>query len=212
MTIRVLLADDHIMIRDALAEMLAAQPDVALVGVASDGRDAVEQAVLLTPDVAVLDVSMPHKNGIEAAAEIRKLVPGCRVVALSALGESCFVRQMAEAGASAYVQKSESGDKLVGVVRLVHAGHTCLPGDPDPQPRPGRALLSRREREVLSRIGTGRRCSQIALDLGITVKTVDTYRRRMMGKLGLHSQTELMRYALALGGEGEPQEALEPVD
>jgi DNA-binding NarL/FixJ family response regulator len=211
MTIRVLLADDHMMIRDALAQILKGAPDIEVVGLAANGREAVELAVSLRPDVAVLDVSMPLQNGIDAAAEICKRVPQCRVIALSALGDVCFVKQMADAGAVGYVQKSESADCLVRVLRLVHAGQSCLAGEPDTRARQGRALLSRREREVLRSIAVGRRGSQIADDLGITVKTVDTYRRRMMNKLGLQSQTELMRYAVALGGEGGTPSGLAPM-
>ncbi len=201
MPIRVLLADDHIMVRDALAQLLAGQPDIELVGLASDGREAVLKAQVLKPDVALMDVSMPEINGIEATAQIRKYVPDCRVIATSGLGDPCFVRQMIDAGVSAYVLKSESAKTLIDMVRRVHAGERCLPEDQPSAPRPGRTLLSRREQEVLGRVATGRRGSQIAEDMGIAVKTVDTYRRRIMQKLGLHSQSELVRYALALSGD-----------
>ncbi len=200
MTIRVLLADDHIMVRDALAQLISAEADIELVGVAADGREAVLQAQVLKPDVALLDVSMPEINGIEATAQIRKYVPGCRVIAVSGLGDPCFLSQMVAAGVRGYVLKSESAKTLVDTVRQVHAGVDCLPDDQPAPPRPGRTLLSQREREVLARVATGRRGSQIAEDMGIAVKTVDTYRRRIMQKLGLQSQSELVRYALALGG------------
>ncbi len=199
MTIRVLLADDHTMVRDALAGILRAEADIEVVGVASNGLEAVTQTQLLRPDVVVLDVSMPEMNGIEAAAGIRKAVPSCRVLALSALGDVCFVKQMVDAGAKGYLVKSESVNSLIQAVRHVHAGGVWLP---DSAPLPlstNRTLLSRREREVLGLIAVGRRASQIAGDLGVAVKTVDTYRRRMMHKLGLQSQTELVRYAVALG-------------
>jgi DNA-binding NarL/FixJ family response regulator len=203
MTIRVLLADDHIMVRDALAALLAREPDIELAGLASNGREAVLQAQALKPDLALLDVSMPELNGIEAAAQIRKFAPECRVIGLSALGDRCFVDQMVDAGARGYVLKSESALTLVEAVRAVHAGRTWLPAGQSAPARPGRTLLSRREREVLGRVATGRRGSQIAEDLGVAVKTVDTYRRRIMQKLGLQSQAELVRYALALGGASE---------
>jgi DNA-binding NarL/FixJ family response regulator len=199
MTIRVLLADDHTMVRDALAGMLRAEEDIEFVGVASNGLEAVTQTQLLRPDVVVLDVSMPEMNGIEAAACIRKAVPSCRVLALSALGDACFVNQMVEAGAKGYLVKSESVNSLIQAVRHVHAGGMWLPDNPPLPLRANRTLLSRREREVLGLIAVGRRASQIADDLGVAVKTVDTYRRRMMHKLGLQSQTELVRYAVALG-------------
>jgi DNA-binding NarL/FixJ family response regulator len=200
MSIRVLLADDHIMMRDALAQLLGAEPDIELVGLAADGREAVLKVKALRPDVALLDISMPEINGIEAAAQIRKYVPECRVIAVSALGDDCFVDQVVQAGARGYLSKNESAQTLIDSVRQVHAGRTWLPaGKPGPA-RPGRTLLSRREREVLGRIAEGRRGSQIATEMGVAVKTVDTYRRRIMQKLGLQSQSELMRYALALGG------------
>ena len=203
MSIRILLADDHTMVRDALAQLIGSQPDIEFVGLASDGREAVLQAKALRPDLALLDISMPGINGIEAAAQIRKYVPSCRVIALSALGDDCFVNQMIAAGAQGYVLKSESARTLVECIREVHEGRTCLPEGRSAGPRTGPALLSRREREVLNQIGQGRRGSQIATDMGVAVKTVDTYRRRIMQKFGLHSQSELVRYALALGGGAE---------
>jgi len=203
MTIRVVLADDHIMVRDALAGVLAAAPDVELVGVAVDGHEALALAQSLRPDVLLLDVSMPNLNGIETCARVRKAVPGCRVIALTALNDECFVTQMVEAGAKGYVVKSESLAVLVAAVRQVHGGGTWLPQGPPSAARPGRTLLSRREREVLAQIASGQRGSQIAEALGVAIKTVDTYRRRMMTKLGLQSQTELVRYAVALGASPE---------
>ncbi|WP_295451046.1 response regulator transcription factor [uncultured Thiodictyon sp.] len=208
MTIRVVLADDHMMVREALAGMLDTAPGVEVVGVAADGREALAQVEALRPDVLILDVRMPDLNGIEAAMRMRKLAPRCRVLALSALGEECFVKQMVEAGAKGYVLKSEPLTTLVEAVRQVYAGGTWLPtpsGSPTPTPtptpiRPGRTLFSRREREVLVCLAAGQRGSQIAEQLGVAVKTVDTYRRRMMAKLGLQSQAELVRYAVTLGG------------
>lgn len=205
MTIRVLLADDHIMVRDALAALVSTQEDMALVAIASNGREAVLQAQSLKPDIALLDVSMPEMNGIEAAGQIRRFVPRCRIVALSALGEECFVSQMVAAGADAYVHKSESGQTLIETIRRVHADEPCEAQQAEPEQRPGRTLLSRREREVLARLATGAKGSQIAAEMGVAVKTVDTYRRRMMQKLGLRSQTELVRYAVALGETYRPQ-------
>ncbi|MFY9973831.1 MAG: response regulator transcription factor [Chromatiaceae bacterium] len=203
MRIRVLLADDHTMVREALAQLIGGEPDIELVGLASDGREAVIQAKALRPDLALLDISMPEINGFEAAAQIRKYVPGCRVIALSALGDDCFVNQMVAAGAQGYVLKSESAQTLVECIRKVHGGQICLPEVRSAAPRTGTTLLSRREREVLTRIGQGRRGSEIASDMGVAVKTVDTYRRRIMQKFGLNSQSELVRYALALGGGTE---------
>jgi DNA-binding NarL/FixJ family response regulator len=113
MSIRVLLADDHIMMRDALAQLLCAEPDIELVGLAADGREAVLKVKALRPDVALLDISMPEINGIEAAAQIRKYVPECRVIAVSALGDDCFVDQVVQAGAKGYLSKNESAQTLI---------------------------------------------------------------------------------------------------
>ncbi|WP_295433589.1 response regulator transcription factor [uncultured Thiodictyon sp.] len=190
MTIRVVLADDHIMVRDALVGMLSAEPDLAVVGVAADGYEALAQAQYLRPDVLLLDLNMPNLNGIETAARVRKAVLGCRVIALSALGDACFVKQMVAAGARGYLDKSASLSSLAQAVRQVHGGGTWLPETLPPPAQPARALLSRREREVLAYIAAGQRGSQIAQVLRVAVKTVDTYRRRMMTKLGLQSQTE----------------------
>ncbi len=203
MTIRIVLADDHAMVREALAGLLSAEADFEVVGVAADGQEALALVQSRRPDVLLLDVSMPNLNGIETATRVRKALPACRVIALSALGEDCFVKQMAEAGARGYVQKGEPFAQLAAAVRQVHGGATCLP-DLVPTPvRSGRTLLSRREREVLAQIAAGQRGSQIALGMGVAIKTVDTYRRRMMTKLGLQSQNELVRYALALGATPE---------
>jgi len=204
MTIRVVLADDHLMVRDALVGMLSAETDLAVVGVAADGYEALAQAQSLRPDVLLLDLNMPNLNGIETAARVRKAVPGCRVIALSALSDACFVTQMVAAGARGYLDKSASLSSLAQAVRQVHGGGTWLPETLPPPAPPARALLSRREREVLAYIAAGQRGSRIAQVLGVAVKTVDTYRRRMMAKLGLQSQTELVRYAVALGATPEP--------
>jgi DNA-binding NarL/FixJ family response regulator len=206
MTIRVVLADDHTMVRDALAGLLDAEPDIEVVGVASDGHAAVELVRSQRPDVTLLDISMPGLNGIETAAVIQKWVPECRIVALSALGDRCFVEQMVAAGAVGYVLKSSSVKELAEAVRAVNGGLTYLPEDLGEASLVNRAKLSRREREVLNRLATGRRGSQVAEDMGVAVKTVDTYRRRIMHKLGLRNQSELIRYALALGGSGPSRE------
>lgn len=203
MRIRIVLADDHIMVREALAGMLGAEPDLEVVGVAADGHEALALVQSRRPDILLLDVSMPNLDGIEAAARVRKAVPACRVIALSALGEDCFVKQMAEAGARGYVVKGQPFAQLVAAVRQVHGGGTWLPERAPPPARTGRTLLSRREREVLAQIAAGQRGTQIALGMGVAIKTVDTYRRRMMTKLGLQSQSELVRYALALGATPE---------
>lgn len=207
MTIRVLLADDHLMVRDALAALIAREPDMEIVALARDGREAILHAQVQRPDIALLDVSMPEINGIEAASQLRRSVPQCRVIALTALPDDCFMAQMRAAGARAYVLKSESGTNLVATIREVVAGRDALAEQAVASSGASQPLLSRREREVLEQVAAGRRGRQIAEDMGVAVKTVDTYRRRIMQKLGLSSQTELVRYALALGVAPEPRGA-----
>lgn len=193
------MADDHRMVRDALAAMVNAQSDMEVVATAANGRDAVTLCKAWKPDIAVLDVSMPQLNGIEATTEIAELLPSCRVVGLSALADPLYARQMRKAGAYAYVLKQRSGAELVDVLRRVASGRHWFPDLDEFAEAP--KSLSKRERQVLDMIAKGRKISEIAETMEISVKTVDTYRRRMLVKLGFANQSELTRYAIALAGE-----------
>jgi DNA-binding NarL/FixJ family response regulator len=150
-----------------------------------------------------MDISMPRLNGIDAAARIVKLLPRTRVIALSAQADRPFVSQMVEAGVQGYVQKELSVQTLAETIRNVMSGQTCLPDASLILSGQEKRLLSRRERVVLKELAAGKRARDVAEAMGISTKTVDTYRRRMMHKLGLESQAELVRYAVTLhGGAG----------
>jgi DNA-binding NarL/FixJ family response regulator len=203
MSIKVLLADDHRMVRDGLGALLGREPDIDVVAYASDGHEAITLAQAWKPDIVLMDVCMPDLNGIDAASRIVKMLPRTRVIALSAQGERPFVSQMVEAGVQGYVLKDQSVATLAKAIRAVMAGQTWLPDSSQILSGPEKRLLSRRERVVLQELASGKRAREVAESMGISTKTVDTYRRRMMSKLGLESQAELVKYAVALhGAEG----------
>ena len=198
--IRVLLADDHKMVREGLGALLSREPDIEVVAHASDGDEAITLAQAWKPDVVLMDISMPRLNGIDDAARIVKLLPRTRVIALSAQADRPFVSQMVEAGVQGYVQKELSVQTLAETIRNVMSGQTCLPDASLILSGPEKRLLSRRERVALKELAAGKRARDVAEAMGISTKTVDTYRRRMMHKLGLESQAELGRYAVTLHG------------
>ncbi|MCG6941344.1 MAG: response regulator transcription factor [Thiohalocapsa sp.] len=198
MTITVVLADDHKMIRESLGALLSRETDIRVVAFASDGSEAITLAQAWKPDIVLMDVCMPGVDGIEAAQRIVKLLPRTRVIALSAQGERPFVSQMVEAGVQGYVLKDESVATLAHAIRTVARGQSWLPEAGEILSGPEKRLLSRRERLVLKGLAEGKRAREVAEVMGISTKTVDTYRRRMMSKLGLESQAELVKYAVAL--------------
>jgi DNA-binding NarL/FixJ family response regulator len=198
MTIKVLLADDHKMVRDGLGVLLSGEPDIEVVAYASDGNEAITLAQAWKPDVVLMDICMPGMNGIDAASRIVKTLPRTRVIALSAQGERPFISQMVEAGVQGYVQKDQSVKTLAEAIRTVVSGQAWLPDPSKILSGPEKRLLSRRERVVLAELACGKRAREVAESMGISTKTVDTYRRRMMSKLGLESQAELVKYAVSL--------------
>lgn len=208
MTIRVLLVEDHRMVREALCEVLKKVPDIEIVGEAGDAREALTQAVELDPDVVVLDIRLPDVNGVEVAARLRDA--GCRakLVALSAFADKRFVTAMLRSGASAYVTKSAAGTELVQAIRAVAAGHGyfspeiagALASEVRDRPQAGEAQpLARREREVLRLIAEGVRSAAIAEQLHVSVATVEVHRRNIMRKLGLRTVAELTKHAIREG-------------
>ncbi len=208
MTIRVLLAEDHRLVREALRDTLAREPDLAVVGEAGDGRTALELAARVAPDVVVLDIGLPDLNGIEVAARLVALRPAVRIVALSAYKDKRFVTEMLRAGASGYVTKSAAGTELVRAIRAVAdgQGYLCpevagtLVADVRRGGRGGEPVpLGRREREVLRMVAEGRRSAQIAEQLNISVATVEVHRRNILRKLGLRTVADLTRYAIREG-------------
>jgi DNA-binding NarL/FixJ family response regulator len=208
-SIRILLVDDHAMLRDGLRSVLTQEGDVEVVGEAADGRTAVELARTLAPDVVVMDVGMTDLNGIEAARRLRSESPKSRVIALSTHSDRRYVLGMLEAGAVGYIVKVSAYDELRQAVRAVASGQTYL----SPQiadlvvgarvarsaAGTAKAPLAPREREVLQLIAEGHSSREIARRLHISAQTVETHRRNIMQKLGLHNVAELTRYAIREG-------------
>jgi two-component system, NarL family, response regulator NreC len=205
--IRILLADDHAVVRQGFKMILAAQPDMEIVGEAGNGREAVEAAEKLQPDVAVMDVAMPELNGIEATRRLAGSSPRTRVLALSMHKDSVYVREILRAGARGYLLKDAIASDLLAAVRAVAQGEGYLsPGVSDAVLNDYRRhvtdpidLLTSREREVLQMIAEGKTNKEIAGVLNLSVYTVDAHRGRIMEKLNLHSVNELVRFAVRYG-------------
>lgn len=208
MKLRLVLADDHRMLREALAEMLAKEPEIEVAGEAGSGREALELVETLRPDVLVLDIGLPDMSGIEVAKRLR--FSKTRVLMLSAYADKRFVREALKAGAAGYVSKGAAGDELANAVRAVARGDSYLSPEvagplvrelqePERGSPPPSSVLAPREREVLKLIAEGARSADIAARLGITVSTVEAHRRNINRKLGLHTVAELTKYALREG-------------
>lgn len=215
--IRILLADDHAILQAGLEAMLNAEPDMQVVGTASDGHAAVRQAALLQPDVILLDINMPGINGLESLEQMRTQAPDSRVLILTMHDDAQYLRRAMASGAAGYVLKQSAGKELLTAIRTVwqggvylHPTHALLlatpnqstPPSPDAEPS-GAAkrlqLLSERELEVFELVALGYRNAEIADKLSLSVKTIETYKSRMMDKLGLQTRTALVRFALEIG-------------
>lgn len=209
MSISVLLADDHQVVRDGLKTLLEAQGDIRVVGAAADGVEAVAAAAQLKPDVVVMDISMPDMNGVEAARRIHAARAETRIVMLSMHSDAEHVYRALEAGATGYLLKNSAGSELVAAVRAVHAGRRYLTEKINElviagylgEKRAASPLesLSKRERDILQHIVDGRNNRETAELLHISVKTVETYRSRMLQKLGIKNVTELVKFAITHG-------------
>ena len=209
--IRVLIADDHAMVRAGLAAVLRAAPDIEVVAECADGAAAVDRALELRPAVAVLDFAMPELNGAEAATRLRREAPGVRLLVVSGYDGRTYVRQALQAGARGYVAKRAAADDLVRAVRVVAAGGVYL--DPtlighvmdvpsqwkSPETAGRGEALSEREAEVIRLVACGYSSKEVAAKLDISVKTVDTYKARGMEKLGLRGRVDLVKYAHTCG-------------
>lgn len=205
--IRILLADDHAVVRQGFKMILGAQPDMEIVGEAGNGREAVDLAEKLRPEVVVMDVAMPELNGIEATRRIADSSPHTKVLALSMHKDSVYVRETLRAGARGYLLKDSPAGDLLSAVRAVASGEGYL------SPAVSNAvlddyrrhvsnpidLLTSREREVLQMLAEGKTNKEIAGVLNLSVYTVDAHRGRIMEKLNLHSINELVRFALRNG-------------
>lgn len=211
MAIRIVLADDHRIVREGLCALLAREPDIELVGQAEDGLAAVRLARDLQPDVVVTDVSMPGLNGVEAIRRIRTDTPAVRVLCLSVHAESRMVLAVLDAGASGYVLKDDSYDDLALAIRKTMSDQVHLSADLVgvvvtavrtrglPQPPAGASALTAREREMVQLLSEGLSTQQIADRLHVSIKTVATHREHVMHKLEITSLAELTRYALHEG-------------
>ena len=211
--IRVLLADDHAVLRAGLRMLINAQPDMEVIAEASNGEDAARLAREVGPDIVLMDITMPGAGGIDATARIRRESPAVRVLALTMHDDPTYLRSILAAGAAGYVVKRAADAELLSAIRATHRGETYLapslardmvqevlgrkvrkgnaqvPGD----------TLSEREREVLRLVAQGHTNQEIADRLFISAKTVATYRARLMEKLDLKTRADLVRYALSIG-------------
>jgi DNA-binding NarL/FixJ family response regulator len=210
--VRILVADDHEIVRQGLRALLEAQAGWQIVGEAVDGREAVEKAKRLRPDIVVLDVSMPNLNGLEATRQIRKALPSTEVLILTMHDSEPLVREVLEAGARGYVLKSDAGRELMTALQTVHEHRPYLTsrvseivldgflrsggGSDSPAPPPRSVRLSPREREIAQLLAEGKSNKEVASTLDISVKTAETHRTNLMRKLDLHSISELVRYAI----------------
>jgi DNA-binding NarL/FixJ family response regulator len=209
--LRIVLADDHAIIREGLKSMVNAQPDMEIVGEAENGRAAWQKVKELQPDLVVMDVSMPELSGAQAAERLKQDCPKVKVLALTIHEDKGYVRQLLKAGASGYVLKRAAPVELIHAIRMVAAGGVYIDpmvagkvvnGYARPQSIRDELLrrdLSEREIEVLSFIAKGYSNKEIASQLEISVRTVETYKVRLMEKLGFHSRSEIVRYALQQG-------------
>ena len=210
--IKLILADDHLVVRSGLRMLLEARPDFEIVGEAETGVEAVEKVNALQPDVVLMDIQMPDMGGIEATRQIKKAHANTAVLALTMHEDDQYFFEMLQAGASGYVPKRAAPDELVSAIYTVHRGDVFLYpslatrlvqrylGESEPDDRV--ALyddLTPREREVLVLIAEGLTNAEIAEKLVISVKTVDRHRENIMGKLDMHSRISLVKYAIKMG-------------
>ena len=195
--LRVLLADDHAVLREGLALLIAGQPDMTVVAQAANGREALLMAAELLPDVAVLDISMPEITGPEATEGIVACCRSTRIIALTRHADPAYVRRAMQAGASGYVLKKSAADTLIHAIRAVAEGHTYV--EPSLASMLADEPLTMREEEVLRSIAWGRSNKEIAGELGLSVKTVESYKSSAIGKLRLHSRADIVRYGVARG-------------
>jgi len=215
--IRIVLADDHIVLRSGLKALLDAENDLDVVGEAGDGIDCIKQVVELAPDIAVVDINMPHCDGLAALETMREQAPDTRVLILTMHDDIGYLQRALSLGASGYVLKQAASEELLSAIRTVHHGGVYLhpdhariladdrsheyttPAAPLDEKHTRYESLSEREAEVFKAVALGYRNSEIAETSHLSVKTVETYKARLMQKLDVHSRADLVRYALELG-------------
>ncbi len=211
MSIRIIIVDDHGIIRQGLCSLLESQPDIEVIGQAEDGHNAIELVREMQPDIVITDVTMPNLNGVDATRQITQLFPKVKVIGLSGHTDNSFVTGMLKAGASAYVLKHCLFDELLEAIQVVSRGDRYL----SPEVTKGivsnyvrllcesnaspLGILSEREREVLQLIAEGKSTKQIALDLHVSTKAIESNRRKIMQKLNSNNIAELVKLAIAGG-------------
>lgn len=209
--IRILVVDDHAILREGVRALLQLHPDLEVAGEASNGAEAIEATARLDPDVVLMDIAMPGLGGIEAAIELRKQGSRAKILILSQYEDREYVRRLLKAGVSGYVLKKSAGAELANAIRAVHRGGLVL--DPEvartAMEEGGGAAsgaaqdpyesLTDREKQVLKLVAEGRSNKEVAEVLGISVKTAMSHREHVMEKLGVHNRTELVRFAIKRG-------------
>jgi len=218
--LRILLADDHQVVRDGLRLLIESQRDMRVVGEADNGKEALKRARELKPDVIIMDLSMPELNGLQTTERLKAERSKARVVALTVHEDASYLLQLCKAGAAGYVLKRSAGNDLIHAIRTVAGGglhfdpslaSQALRGqarDPGKGAGPLAAELSDREKEVLILVAWGYSNKEIARDLALSIKTVETYRVRVSEKLGLRSRTALVQFALRQGWLSEASPAM----
>ena len=210
--IKVLMVDDHAVLRDGIRALLGMHDDIEIVGEASEGREAIEKALELSPDVVIMDIAMPGLGGLEATLEIVKLSPKCRILILTQYDDIEYIHRFLKAGAAGYVMKKAAGAELVSAIRVVYQGKSFI--DSSIADRVIKGFLERpvvggeevlydklsdREKQVLKLIAEGRTSQEIADILSLSIKTVMTHRTNLMEKLGMHGRADLIKYAIRRG-------------
>ena len=211
MKTRILLVDDHKILREGIRSLVKEYDDMEVVGEASDGKEAIRMTQELSPHIVILDISMPDMNGIDAARRIHKEAPNTKIIALSMHYDKQFISEMFKAGASGYLIKDTAFDELEHAVRVVMDGKTyinpqvaslvveSLVSQMTPSGPSSFSMLTEREREVLQLIAEGKSTRQIASELSVSAKTVESHRRQVMGKLNIRNVAELTKYAIREG-------------
>ena len=209
-SLRLLLADDHEIVRQGLRSMLQGQRDCQIVGEAADGRQAVAMTKELNPDVVILDIGMPSLNGLEATRHILKMRPQTKILILTMHESDSIIREVLDAGARGYILKTDAGRDLVTAIDSLRRNKTFFTsrvsqmildgflqrGTSTPSPTTGRIRLTPRQREIVQLLAEGKSSKEVAVALGLSVKTAETHRANIMRKLDCHSVSEVVRYAI----------------
>lgn len=207
--LRIVLADDHAVVREGLKMLINVQPDLEVVGEAADGEAAFEEICCSNPDVVLLDISMPRVNGIELIPRLTRLGGNLRILALTANEDLAYLQQLLKLGAAGYLLKRSAADELIRAIRTVATGaryidSSVIEGLVDNllspariESEPSSAVLSEREEKVLRLIAQGNANKEVAAKMGISMKTVETYKSRSMLKLGLRGRADIVRYAVS---------------